>query len=328
MKRRNDVGSVRANRSCNSCNPNPHKYVSSHLKYLLLIIGVIVLVVFVILPLLFSLFDGSKVGNVALIPIEGPITVTGGTSLGSATVSSEKIVGFINEADKNKQIKVIVLEINSPGGSAVASDEIAAAVKKADKPVIALIREVGASGGYWVASAADYIIANRMSITGSIGVISSYLEFSQLMEDYGVGYERLVAGKYKDLGTPLKKLGENEKTILQGKLDRIHQYFIEEIAANRNLEVAAVEKLATGEFFLGVEAYNYGLVDELGDKTTVEKYLETNYAITKPDYVVYEQETSLLDLFAGVFSDFFFQIGEGFGSTIIKTKTNINLMVE
>ncbi len=327
MKKRVDVDSVRANRSCNSCNPNPHKYLSNHLKYLLLIIGIAVLVIFVILPLLFSLFDGSKIGNIALIPITGPITVTGGTSLGSATVSSEKIVEFIEEADKNKQIKIIVLEINSPGGSAVASDEIATAVKKAEKPVIALIREVGASGGYWVASAADYIVANRMSITGSIGVISSYLEFSQLMEDYGVGYERLVAGKYKDLGTPLKKLEEDEKTILQNKLDKIHQYFIEEIAANRKLDIAAVEKLATGEFFLGVEAYNFGLVDELGDKKTAEEYLKKKYAITKPDYVIYEQETSLLDLFAGVFSDFFFQIGEGFGSTVIKTKTDLNLMM-
>lgn len=322
MKRRVDLGRDRCN-----CIHNHSGYVSNRGKYVLLIIGAVLLVIFVILPVFFSLFDGSKIGNVALIPIEGPITVNGGTSLGSTTVSSQKIREFIEDADKNKQVKVIVLEINSPGGSAVASDEIASAVKNAEKPVVALIREVGASGGYWVASSADYVIANRMSITGSIGVISSYLGFSRLMEEYGVSYERLVAGEYKDLGSPLKKLEDDEKTILQGKLDKIHQYFIEEIAANRKLEVAAVEKLATGEFFLGMEAYHFGLVDELGDKQTVEKYLETKYAITKPDYVIYEQETSLLDLFAGVFSDFFFQIGEGFGSTIIKTKTELNLMM-
>ena len=107
------------------------------------------------------------------------------------------------------------MEINSPGGSAVASDEIATAVKNAKKPVISLIREVGASGGYWVASASDYIIANRMSITGSIGVISSYLEFSGLMEKYGVGYERLVAGENKDLLTPYKKLEADQKALVQ-----------------------------------------------------------------------------------------------------------------
>ena len=90
--------------------------------------------------------------------------------------------------EENKDIKAIVLEINSPGGSAVASDEIASAVKKSNKPTVAVIREAGASGGYWIASSTDHIIANRMSITGSIGVISSYLEFSGLIEKYWVGW--------------------------------------------------------------------------------------------------------------------------------------------
>ena len=159
---------------------------------------------FIILPLGFVYLIGSfspsssdvvGSGNVALIPIEGVITTDGGSYFNEQTISSKNIVEFIEDADKNSQVEAIVLEINSPGGSAVASDEISIAVKKVKKPVVAMIREVGASGGYWVASSADYIVAHRMAITGSIGVISSYLEFSGLMENHGVGYERLVDRK-------------------------------------------------------------------------------------------------------------------------------------
>jgi protease-4 len=196
----------------------------------------------------------------------------------------------------------------------VASDESATAIKQAEKPVIALIREAGASGGYWVASAADYIIANRMSITGSIGVLSSYLEFSGLMDKYGVSYERLVAGKYKDIGSPFAPLSEEERRILQGKLDKIHDFFIEEIAANRKLESSKVRELATGEFFLGVEALELGLVDELGEISTVEEYLKQTYGLTTVDYVLYEKKAGLLDLLSSVAADFSFSLGQGMGA--------------
>ena len=282
-------------------------------------------VLFILLPLAFSLFDGSNFGNVALIPLEGIITSNGGKMLGEVTISSADIIQFVEEAEENPQVKAIVLEINSPGGSAVASDEIAAAVKKAEKPVVALIREVGASGGYWVASAADHIIANRMSITGSIGVISSYLEFSGLMEEYGVGYEQLTAGKYKDMGVPYRKLQDEEKSIFQSKLNTIHGFFKEEIAENRKLSEEAVEQLATGEFFLGVEAFSLGLVDELGDKAAVEEYLKNVHGLKSVDYVEYRREVGFFELFTGVFSGFSFSMGEGFASLLLRSPNGILL---
>lgn len=291
-----------------------------------LTVAAVLVIVFIILPLIFSVFDRSKTGNVALIPITGAITGDGGKFLGTSTVSSNIVVDYIKEADENKQIKVILLEINSPGGSAVASDEIASAVKKAKKPVVALIREAGASGAYWIASAADHIIANRMSITGSIGVISSYLEFSGLMKEYGVGYEKLVAGERKDIGTPFRKLDDSEKKILQSKLDKIHLFFIKEVAENRNLSLSDVESLATGEFYLGIEAYYLGLVDQLGDKDTAEEYIKDNYKLEKIDYLVYERKASIFDIFSNVFSDFFFKIGEGFGSILVSKENNLMLV--
>jgi len=298
----------------------------SKTKSIVLTIVAVLVFVFIILPLAMSLFDGSKVGNVASIPIEGPITGDGGNYLGSPTASSVEIVAFIKEAGTDPQIKVILVEINSPGGSAVASDEIASALKKTEKPVVALIREVGASGGYWIASAADQIIANKMSITGSIGVISSYLEFSGLMEEYGVGYERLVAGKYKDMGVPFRELQDEERAILQTKLNKIHGFFIEEIAANRDLPVEKVKGIATGEFYLGIEALNLGLVDQVGDKDTAEQFMKDAYGLKEIDYVVYERELGFFDALASVFAEFSFRIGEGLGSIFAEQQQKVMLI--
>ncbi len=288
------------------------------MKTVLLTFGITLFVIFVLIPLSLVIFNGKEVGNAALIPIIGMITGEGDSSFGQAAVSSSDIVSFIEEAEEDPRLKVIVLEINSPGGSAVASDEIAAAVKKAEKPVVALIREAGASGAYWIASAADYIVANRMSITGSIGVVSSYLEFSGLMEKYGVNYEQLIAGRYKDIGTPFQPLDGKKKEILQGKINKVHDFFIAEVAQNRKLSEEQVRKLATGEFFLGVEAHDFGLVDELGDKNTVEKYLQEKYALPEIKYVHFEKERGFWNLLFGVFSSFSFQIGQGIGSSFFQ----------
>jgi protease IV len=285
---------------------------------ILLTVMAVIFVVFVLLPLSLSMFS-SESGNIALIPIEGPITGNGGNYLGDSTASSKTIVSFIESAEENKNVEVIVLEINSPGGSAVASDEIATAVKNAKKPVVSLIREVGASGGYWIASASDYVVANRMSITGSIGVISSYIEFSELMDKYGVNYQRMVAGEKKDLGTPFKKLSSEDELLLQKKLDKIHQFFIEEIAENRGLSVSEVKALATGEFYLGIEALDLGLVDLLGNKDTLENYIQTEYDIEEISYSVYQEDTDLFGALFGVFEDMSFNIGEGIGSIFVKS---------
>jgi len=294
---------------------------------LIITVVVVCFVLFVVIPWIFSAFDHSPLGNVAVIPIEGEITGNGGAAtLGSSMVSSKDIVSYIKDAENDVLVKIIVLEINSPGGSAVASDEIATAVKKSTKPVVALIHEVGASGAYWIASASDYVIANRMSITGSIGVISSYLEFSGLFEKYGVGYERLVAGSKKDMGTPFKELSSEEKMVFQSKLDQIHEYFIEAVTENRHLNYADVKGLATGEFYLGVEALNLGLIDQLGDKDTLESYLRSNYDLEDINYVRYEHRPSLLESLTGVFSNFFFHLGEGIGSSFVEQGNTIKLV--
>ncbi len=295
----------------------------SRLRLILLTVGVVLFTLFVFFPVIFAFFGPTGRGNIALIPIEGEITGNGAQGFGASSVSSKDIVSFIEDADENAQVEVILLEINSPGGSAVASDEIATAVKKAQKPVVAYIREAGASGAYWIASAADHVIANRMSITGSIGVLSSYLEFSGLMEKYGVGYEQLTAGERKDMGTTFKKLTAEERIILQRKLDKIHDFFIEEVAVNRKLEIPQVQKIATGEFFLGVEALEMGLVDQLGGKEEAEMFIQESYGLGSIDYVYYQHEVSFFEVLTGVISTFFFHVGEGMGSMLTSQQFNV-----
>lgn len=288
-------------------------------KWTYVLIVIISLTIFsFILAGFFSLFIGddfdSISGNVALIEIKGPIVGdNGGDFLFSDATSSNEVRRLIRRADKNPNIEAIIFEINSPGGSAVASDEIAIEIKKTNKTTVAWIREIGTSGAYWVASASDTIVANRMSITGSIGVIGSYLQFSSFLEDHNVSYERLVSGQYKDIGSPFKQLTPNERKLFQKGIDKIHDYFVEEVANNRNLNKKEVEKLATGLFYLGVEAKDLGLVDILGSRDDVIEYIEKELDI-EVDIVKYKKSRSLFDIFSDVLSKQSFFIGKGISS--------------
>tara|TARA_Y100000310_G_C20679465_1_gene815050 strand:- start:2100 stop:3032 length:933 start_codon:yes stop_codon:yes gene_type:complete len=258
----------------------------------------------------FESFDG----NVAVIEITGPIISKDGNFLFDDATSADEIRKLIRKADKNNKIKAIVFEINSPGGSAVASDEIAREIKKVNKTTVAWIREVGASGGYWIASSTDHVIANRMSITGSIGVIASYLGFSGFLEEHNVTYERLVSGKYKDLGIPFKEMTPQERILFQKSLDKIHDYFVDEVAANRNLKKSDVKKIATGQFYLGVEALDLGLVDELGSRDEVIAYVERNIG-EEVDLVKYKKEKGFLAALSQAMNEKSYHVGLGLGSS-------------
>ncbi len=289
------------------------------LKTVLIILIIFFLVSFFFSGL-FSLFISKEpIGNIALIPIKGIIYVDGGNSFGEITTSSTSFIEQIEKADKNPSIKAIVLDINSPGGSAVASKEIADKIKQANKTTVAVIREVGASGGYWAASAADYIIANEMSITGSIGVIGSYIEFAGLLERYNMTYQRLVGGKYKDIGVPFKQLQPDEESILQSKINKIHDIFIRSIAENRDISYQKAKSISTGEFYLGVEALELDLVDKLGDKDTAEEWLKKELNLTEIEFAEYKKEKTFLDLLMGVISPQSFMIGKGIGSELKNT---------
>ncbi len=228
----------------------------------------------------FSMDTDFTTGNVAVIHINNIIMTSGSSGIGGTVTTSDSVVAFLDEADTNPAIKAVLLDINSPGGSGVAADEIGQRIKQMDKPVVAVIREMGASAAYWIASASDYVFANRMSLTASIGVTGSYLDFSGLIDEYNVTYQRYVSGEMKDMISPFKEDSLKEQILFQEIIDQSYMFFIEEVAQNRNMTTEEVEKVGDGRILLGKQAYELGLVDELGTKQDALHYIETTYNIT------------------------------------------------
>ncbi len=296
-------------------------------KNVIIIAGIIVLAfIFLFIYAIFTIPGSIGLSNVALIKVDGLITTEDSPFMLEGT-SSAKIVKKLKDAEENPQIKAVLLEINSPGGSAVASEEIAKQVSRMEKPVIAVIRDVGASGGYWVASAADTIVASPVSITGSIGVTASYLEISGLLEKYGVRYEKMTSGQYKDMGSPFRNLTDEERELFQKTLDEIRNYFVKSVAANRKLSYEQVDSLATGQIYLGSEAKQLGLIDELGGIEEAEKIMKEKYGIEKAGYYEYKDENAILGGLYGAVSKQSFHVGEGIGSAIAEKATENTLRI-
>lgn len=273
----------------------------------------VLLTLLFIFILLGSVGELNTSGNIAVIPIHG--VISSASIPFSDVVSSDKIIGWLNKANQSENIKAIVLDINSPGGSPVASAEIAEAIQKIDKPVIAVIRETGASGAYWIATATDKIYANRMSLTGSIGVTASSLAFPGLIANYNVTYRRLVAGKYKDAGTPFREMTTDEEQLFDNLLQDLYDEFVSAVARNRHMSVARVEELATGFVYLGAEAKTLGLIDALGSKQDAIDYAAS--LIGEPaDVIEFKNKPSLMDALTQSMSTAFYSMGKGMTSSL------------
>lgn len=288
------------------------------------IFGVAFIGLFIFLAVLVALFSGETTsGNTAHIKIRGVITSGGESFFGSDTASSEDIVSSIRKADANEAIKAILIDINSPGGSAVASEEITTAIATARKPVVALIRDLGASGAYWAASAADVIVASPLSITGSVGATASYLEFSELMKDYGIGYQRIVSGDRKDIGAPFRKLEEEEEELLQEMIELTGTYFAQSVKDNRDLSPEVVNEISSGRIYLGQQAKDLNLVDKLGNIDTAKAALRELTGVDKVTLVEYKvrRPFSILNLLSQQASI----VGKSIGESLIPGSSRISL---
>ncbi|MBD3263023.1 signal peptide peptidase SppA [Candidatus Woesearchaeota archaeon] len=284
------------------------------------IVLAVILVIAIIVAISWITFDrGSKADitkpKIAVIPVHGTLTLYGnsGSVLSEGSGGVQDIIKLIEKAENDITVKAIILEINSPGGTVVASEELATAIKNTKKPTVAWMREVAASGGYWVASACDIIVADPATITGSIGVIGSYLQFSELMETYGIEYERLVSGEYKDMGSPYKELTPEERRIMQNKINAINGIFISAISENRNMDRKYVESLATGEIFLGTEAKELNLVDELGSKAKAQSAAENLAGIEDSKLAKFKKEITFWDVINQRTQTGAYWIGRGIG---------------
>lgn len=263
--------------------------------------------------------------GIAIVPIKGAILLEDSNDiLRGSGMGSDTIIDSLKRAGDNDGIKAVVLEINSPGGTVVSSREVAKYVKSLSekKPVVAWIREIGASGAYWIASSADVIIADDMSITGSVGVLSSYLEFSGLLEKYGVEYERLVAGELKDVGSPYRDLSDVERRLMDAKLKKIQDLFLKDVSENRKLTSSQVNEIKSGFFYLGIEAKELGLVDELGGREEAIAKAKKLAGIEDGKVVEYKPKKNFLELLEGFTNKAFLNVGRGIGLSLFRNEIN------
>jgi protease-4 len=188
--------------------------------------------------------------------------------------SSENIVESIKQANNNENIKAIILEIDSRGGSPIGGHEISFAVKNSEKPVIGLIRSMGASASYLAVSGADKIFASNYSDVGGIGITMSYLSNVAKNKKDGYTFEQLSVGKFKDSGSSDKPLTKEERNLFMRDTNILYENFIKEVSENRNIPLEEVRKNADGSTVLGEKAKELGLIDEIGGLPEVEQYLK------------------------------------------------------
>jgi len=292
-------------------------------KYNKWFIGFLIVFIILLVVLAFTSKSSFKNGNVAVIKINGEIGFGKGTVFGSSVTDADDIIGFIDDADKSSEIKAILFEIDSPGGSAVASQEIVQKIQQTKKPTFAVIRETGASGAYWIASATKHITASPMSITGSVGVVASYLEFGGLLDNYNISYQRIVSGNDKDIGTPFREPTREEKDIFQTAVDSIKQIFLDDVTKSRKLTPDQVVIVKTARFFTGAQAKELNLVDDLGTKADAIKYVESQINETA-EIVEYNVPEGFFKSLTGSSMQ---NLGFGVGSAIMQQKVSSKIDV-
>lgn len=213
----------------------------------------------------------QSTGQVAVVQVNGPIGTSGG--LGSQALTPDSFRGLLDRASQQDPAGYLI-EINSGGGAVVASKRIADMVDDLEEPTACVLGDTAASGAYWIATGCDRIVSDPLTITGSIGATTAYLEYSGLLEKLGIEYVNVTSGQMKDIGTPYKNITAEERAVLDRTLAAVEDAFVQQIADERNMSVSRVKELANGTIFLGQRAHELGLVDELGDREDALEYLE------------------------------------------------------
>ena len=235
--------------------------------------------------------SGDRIG---LVRIEGVIA------------DSKNVIEELHHFRDDQSIKAILLRIDSPGGAVVPSQEIYDEVKKikeaGKKKIISSMGTVAASGGYYIAAGSERIIANPGTLTGSIGVIMELVNVEGLLQKIGVEGVTIKSGKNKDVGSPFRKMKDEERALMQHVLDDVHAQFIEAVAEGRALDIEKVRTFADGRIFTGRQAKEIGLVDELGSlEVAVKRTAELAGLQGEPQVVETQKKLSVIELLRGEF---------------------------
>ncbi len=250
---------------------------------------------------------GEGPDKIAVIPVEGTIGAADSSLVQqSPTTTPDGLRDALRQAEDDDSVVGVVLEINSPGGGATASDQMYQHItdfkENSDKPVVASFGSVAASGGYYIATAADEIFSERTTLTGSLGVVLPLLNFSEAADDLGVEQNAITSGEFKNMGSQFKDLSKREREIFQSYVDSGYDQFVEVIVEGRGLPEQRVREIADGRIYSAVRARELNLVDELGGLEEAIKDSRQKADAENARAVRYVQPESFSDALLGRFS--------------------------
>ncbi len=257
-----------------------------------------------------TLIEGTGKDKIIIIPIKGVIT---GQSSRKLFIENPSIVDSVKQqleqARGDNDVKVVILEINSPGGGITASDiiykEIMEFKEETNKKVIVIMQDVAASGAYYISAAADKIMSHPTTVTGSIGVIMPLINIANLVEKFDIEDTSVKSGKMKNIGSPLKKMSDDERKVLQDIVDEMYTRFLNIIVDGRNMKIEDVRKLADGRIYTGKQALDNGLIDQLGyidDAIILAKEIS---GIQDAKIIKYKKMFNLAEIFASSIDNMF-----------------------
>ncbi len=261
-----------------------------------IILGVTLIVIMLVVVSVFVFVMRDKVmfgdEEVAIVNITGEI------------YQSKPTIDLLHQYEKRPRVKAIVLRIDSPGGGVAATQEIYEEVnkirEKGEKPVIASLGSVAASGGYYIACAAETIVANPGTLTGSIGVLINILNMEELLEKIGINVTTIASGDYKDIGSFAKELTPDEEKMLRGVVDNIHSQFLQVVEERRHLTPETLTLIADGRILTGEQALGYHLIDEIGNlNDAIEIAAEISGIEGDPRIITERKKFSLLEFILG-----------------------------
>jgi protease-4 len=256
-------------------------------KATIITVCVFALLAAILIPII--LLSKPAAGKIVVIPLSGTIT-TGDYSSSSSTITPGLVRDYLSRVENDKAVEAIVFRIESPGGEIEPCQEILLEIERIKETKIIVVSMVGtaASGGYYISTKADKIIALPTTQTGSIGVISQIINVEGLLEKLGIQIETFTGGKYKDMYRGFRELTPEEEEIMQEMVDDYYEHFINVVAEGRGLNEEDIRNLATGQLYSGTKAKELGLVDELGDLDTAINWAAELAGIEAPVIEYYQ----------------------------------------
>ncbi len=249
--------------------------------------------------------DGSPNKKILVLEVNGVIQDTGSdvTSVfQSPGYNHRQFLRMLDQAKEDNSVQGIIVRVNTPGGGVSESAEIHKRLveikEETEKPIYISMGTMAASGGYYIAAPADKIFASRETITGSIGVIMQGINYKELAENYGVKFETIKSGPYKDIMSPTKDMSEEERQILQSMVDNMYDQFVEVIAEGRGMSEAEVRNFADGRIYDGQQAKDINIVDELGYFEDVIDAMKEDHEMGNVQVVQYSENLGWGSLFS------------------------------